>query len=376
MKICIVAENHPSVAMGGAEYQTLLLTEELCRRVGHSVSYLARRVPIGQAAQGLPYGLRCIGDGSGIRRRAVFFDAFSLDRALRELQPDVIYQQMKQSYTGVCARYALGAGIPFFFHVAHDFDVDTAWFPYRLTANAPFDFIETIVGNWGMKHASHIIVQTERQGSMLREGFHKEPAATIRNFQPLPAALPAKLRTPFTVFWVANFKDVKRPELFVDLADLFSGRDDVEFVMAGRPTALKRFVPLMDRIARTRNLRYLGELPIDKVNEVMDRVHMHVNTSDFEGFPNTFIQAWGRGAVVASLAVDPDGGMEAQGIGYCTQSLERMHAVIDELVRTPERRDQVAQRAFEFAHASHSLAYAGKLADMMIDAAGVRTCTI
>jgi glycosyltransferase involved in cell wall biosynthesis len=173
------------------------------------------------------------------------------------------------------------------------------------------------------------------------------------------------------VFWVGNLKEVKRPELFVRLAESFSDRDDVKFTMAGRPSALeRRYRPLMERIARAPNLEYLGELPIEAVNQRMAQAAIHVNTSSVEGFPNTFIQAWAQGAVVATIAVDPDEeGMEKLGIGICAGTFERLQASVDELARSPQRRLEMATRAFAFAHANHSLAQGARLADMMLQAA-------
>ena len=130
--ICIVAENHPAAIMGGAEYQTHLLAEELARRRDVNVYYLARRTP--RDPGDCSYRIRSIGSDRGIRRRAAFFDAAGLYRALRELAPRLIYQQMKQSYTAVCACYARSAGVPFFFHVASQGDLDGAWLSI-----APFD---------------------------------------------------------------------------------------------------------------------------------------------------------------------------------------------------------------------------------------------
>jgi len=191
----------------------------------------------------------------------------------------------------------------------------------------------------------------------------------VRNFQPLPTALPGKPDGPLQVLWVANFKDVKRPELFVDLAASFADRRDLQFIMVGRPSALRRFAPLMRRIPTVANLRYLGEQPIDKVYELMGSAAIHVNTSSFEGFPNTFIQAWGRGAVVVSIAVDPDGSMESGGIGYCAGSFERLRSRIADLALAPDRRRAVADRAFAFAQQHHSLAAGKMFADLIIDAA-------
>lgn len=354
--------------MGGAEYQTGLLTEELCARPGVEVTYLARRVPGPIDAALLPYAVRCIGSDAGIRRRAAFFDALNLQRALTQLRPDLIYQQAKQSYTAVCARYAMRSGVPFFFHVASDADLGHRWISLHLSLNTPFDIAESLSGDWGIRHASHIIVQTDQQAQTLQSKTGRVAAAVVRNFQPLPSSLPTKPAGPLQILWVANLKDVKRPELFVDLAESFGGRDDLHFVMVGRPTALRRFAALMQRMPKIANLTYLGEQPIDRVNELMATAAFHVNTSSFEGFPNTFIQAWARGAVVMSIAVDPDG-MAARGIGYCAGSPNGLRSLLDELSRSTATRQAVAERAFAHAQSHHSLAARAYLADLMLAAA-------
>jgi len=370
MQVCVVTESHPLAHMGGAEYQTGLLAELLSRRHGVAVTYLARRVPSKTLARGLAYAVRCIGSDAGIRRRAVFFDALELHRALRELQPDVIYQQAKLSYTAICASYARRCGVPFFYQVASDADLDHRWISLHLSVNTPFDIVESLSGDWGIRHASHVLVQTASQGDMLRRRFGRPPAALVRNFLPLPASLPAKPDGPLQILWVANFKDVKRPGLFVDLAESFAGRDDLRFIMVGRPTALRRFAPLLQRIPRVANLTYLGEQPVEKVEELMANATLHINTSSFEGFPNTFIQAWGRGAVVVSIGVDPDGIMESLGIGRCAGTFERLRILIDELARTPQQRQTIAARAFHYAKAQHSLTAGERLVDLMLAAAG------
>lgn len=369
MRICIVAENHPKVLMGGAEYQTHLLAEELSGRAGVEVIYLARRVPAGEAAADIPYPVRRIGSDAGIRYRATFFDRSELSAALRELRPDVVYQQMRQSYTAVCADYAIENAIPFFFHVASDIDLDTRFVRFGINGNLPFDLIEGWHGRRGIERASHIIVQSSRQAHMLRERFRREPTVLVRNFLPLPEALPAKQQSPMRVLWVANFKRVKRPELFVDLAQAFVHRDDIRFQMIGRPDGHRSFEPVMKRIEAMPNLRYLGELSIREVNDHLAAAHVLVNTSSFEGFPNTFIQAWAQGAVVCSLLVDPDGSMESAGIGYCSGTMERLIAIIEELARSPAKRRSVAEKAFGFAHQNHSLAKGAELAQLILDAA-------
>jgi glycosyltransferase involved in cell wall biosynthesis len=368
-RVCVLTENHPLVLMGGAEYQTHMLADELARRANVEVHYLARRVPPADAAKSVPYAIRSIGDASGIRRRAVFFDTPTLARTLRELRPDVLYEQMRQSYTAVCARHIQRAGIPFFLHIASEWDLDTTWFPFSLSANTPFDMVEAATGAWGLRRATHIIVQTEAQRQKLRERFGKDAALLVRNFQPIPSTLADRPPGPLRVLWVGNIKEVKRPELYVELARSFAGRSDLHFDMVGRPANHWRMEPIMKLAAELPNLTYHGELPIARVNELMSRASLYVNTSAHEGFPNTFIQAWAHGAVLLSIVVDPYGGMEQLGIGFLTGTLDRMKTLVEELTANPDRRRSIAQRSLEFAHSHHSLGEGARLADAMLEAA-------
>jgi len=101
----------------------------------------------------------------------------------------------------------------------------------------------------------------------------------------------------------------------------------------------------------------------------MSEAVVHVNTSTFEGFPNTFLQAWARGAIVATLAVDPDECMEALGIGYCAGTMERLRAFIDDLSRSAEKRQKIAVQAFAFVHEKHGMTQGARLADLILQAA-------
>jgi glycosyltransferase involved in cell wall biosynthesis len=358
-------EGHPLVQMGGAEYQAHQLAEALARRDGVRVTYLSRTVPDKAT---LPYQLRLMGDATGFRRRSTLFDARSLWATLKDVQPDVVYQRMKQGYTAVCAYYAQCAGIPMVFHAASEPDTDGRWFRKQLSANTPLDLLEVAAGNWGLRRAAHVIVQSEMQGTLLQRSFGREPSAVIPNSQPLPRDLPKKLAEGLRVLWVSNIKEVKRPDLFLDLAEQFCHRNDIEFWMVGRPGSHRSIKPTMGAIRRSTRIRYFGEVPIDRVNELMAQADVFVNTSSFEGSPNTFIQAWSRGAIVTSLAVDVDGGLEARGIGYCTGSVPRLVEVISRLADSPALRREISERAFAHVWQEHSGANLQRLADFVLGA--------
>jgi len=64
-------------------------------------------------------------------------------------------------------------------------------------------------------------------------------------------------------------------------------------------------------------------LPYHATNRVFDRARVFVNTSEIEGFPNTFLQAWVRGVPVISF-LDPDGVIRREGLGHAVGSLDEM----------------------------------------------------
>lgn len=360
-------EKHAAVHLGGAELQADLLARELSARRGVRVVYLARGVPPPDVAATCPYEIRCIGSGTGaFRKRAVFFDAPRLWRELRDIRPGAIYQRMKRSYTGICARYARHAGIPLFFHAAIDTDVSPDRRRGRRVANLPFDVIEAALANHGVRRATHLIVQTTRQAALARAGFGRSDATVVPNFQPLPEVLHEKSNARFCVLWVANIHANKRPELFLELASRMSGRDDIEFVMIGKPNPNWTYGRGMAEILEAPNVRYLGQLPLSVVNDWMDKADVFVNTSELEGFPNTFIQAWARGAVVLSRAVDIDGGLEGRGIGFRCPSMDSLVHAVDALAGSGELRQGTRERAFSYATENHSMKNASRLASMIL----------
>jgi glycosyltransferase involved in cell wall biosynthesis len=55
-----------------------------------------------------------------------------------------------------------------------------------------------------------------------------------------------------------------------------------------------------------------------------------VNTSDVEGFPNTYLQAWASGTPVVAF-FDPDGVIAREGLGAAVRTAEEMTAAVQRL---------------------------------------------
>jgi hypothetical protein len=63
------------------------------------------------------------------------------------------------------------------------------------------------------------------------------------------------------------------------------------------------------------NLRFIESVPYHRIQDHYDRARIFVNTSEWEGWPNSFIQAGLGRAALLSLAVNPDGLFEKFRLG-------------------------------------------------------------
>jgi glycosyltransferase involved in cell wall biosynthesis len=82
-------------------------------------------------------------------------------------------------------------------------------------------------------------------------------------------------------------------------------------------------------------------------NELYGRAKLLVNTSDVEGFPNSYLQAWGRGVPVITL-IDPDGVIEREGLGVGARSAAEIPDAIRRLLRDPIAREAASDRCRAF----------------------------
>ncbi|MFO1378447.1 MAG: glycosyltransferase family 4 protein [Steroidobacteraceae bacterium] len=355
VRLCMVLGGHWAAQMGGAQFQAKCILDVLAEDARFETSYLARVVP----AQRDWDSYRIVSFGEGLPGRAIgtLLQLPSLYLALRRQRPQVVYQRCLMPYTGMCALYCAINGARFVFHVASDGDVHreplTRWSPGGLLRA-----LSRRISEFGMRHADAIVVQTEHQARILKAQYGLTATIVVPNFHPAAAhRSEVGSRPRLRILWVANIKPIKNPEMYVELAAAFAGAaDSPEFVIIGRSGDSERYRPLHERIAALPNMTYLGELPVERVNEEIARSDLVVNTSFAEGFPNTFIQAWLRGVPVLSWRVDPDACLSRAGAGLVAADVDEMVATIRSLDASRERLCELSAKALQYGVERHTTA--------------------
>ena len=359
--MCIV---NPFQHGGGAEFQISLLAAALHAANRFDVWYLTHHVAPEIQTNG--YQVVRIGGGKGVPRLGYVTDFIPLYRALRTLNPQVIYQRVAGGYTGICAFYARRhhRATRMIWHVAHTTDVTREHLDTGRNFLRPR--FEKCSVEYGIRRTDRIVVQTRDQGRLLEENYGRQADAVIPNFHPDALEQPDKSGPP-TVVWIANLKLWKRPDVFVRLARALRDLSGVRFLMLGEPPAgdAKWCTELIRSIEATPNLEFLGHRSVGDVNQFLARASVFVNTSVHEGFPNTFVQAWLRQAVVVSLTVNPDRVLDGQGLGIYAGTEEGLEKAVRHLLTDPVARAEYAGRARAYAQSTHSVRNIDKLTEMI-----------
>ncbi len=150
---------------------------------------------------------------------------------------------------------------------------------------------------------------TEDQRRLFAKG--KMSCGFYRNLI-LPRTRPATGDKPIDLLWVSRCQPIKRPHLFLDLAERLP-QAQCRMVCPREDASLWETVSA--RAARIPNVKFIERVPYHEVQAVYDAAKIFVNTSEWEGWPNSFIQSGLGGTALLSLDVNPDGLFEKFGPG-------------------------------------------------------------
>jgi hypothetical protein len=71
------------------------------------------------------------------------------------------------------------------------------------------------------------------------------------------------------------------------------------------------------------------------VNDFYERAKVFVNTSDSEGFPNSYLQAWRRGTPTVAF-FDPDSVISRRRLGKAAASMDEMASEVNRFATQPQ----------------------------------------
>lgn len=361
-RICFVAPHgYPVLAqdrgvpvVGGAEVQQRYLAVELARR-GHQVSMVS--MDFGQAEGTVFDGVtvhKTFRPDAGLPvLRFLTPRLTGLWQALKRADADIYYQRSAGLATGVVAAFAQRHRRRAVFAGACDLDFDPE-LPKLALAR------ERVVCRYGLRHADAIVVQTARQVELCRDNLGRESVRVASCYGHQGAA--AQQRGP--IIWVGMVKPVKRPALFLELARRLP---EYTFRMIGGGHLAPALYDELRKAAEDiPNLSMTGFMALDEAEAAFDGASVLVNTTEFEGFPNTFMQAWSRGMPTVSF-FDAGARLDGREVGCTVSDLDAMAAKLRELKSSPARWAEEGARAAGYHAGRHSVAAAVEAYEQLFD---------
>lgn len=294
--------------IGGVELQTTMTARWLAAR-GHRVHLLTwdEGGRDGELIDGVHVHPICR-RGAGLPGVRFFRPRWTgLCSAMRRADADVYYHNCAEYVTGQVAMWCRRNRRGFVFSSANDTDVDRR-LPELRTIR------ERVLYRYALRHADALVVQTDFQRRSLLEGFGR-PAEVI----PMPAAGPsqAEYAPPHPpganprVLWAARLARQKRPDRLLEVA---AACPQIHFDFVGPLMEPDYAGPIVEQAKGMPNVTVHGAADRGRMQAFYDSAACLLNTSDYDGFPNTFLEAWSHGLPLVST-FDPDGIVARHGLG-------------------------------------------------------------
>ena len=175
---------------------------------------------------------------------------------------------------------------------------------------------------------------------------------------------------PPRVVWIGRFSHVKRLELMLDVA---AAAPEIQFEVAGTPEAKDDYARgLFEKVATLPNVTLRGVVGRHQMNAFYRGAVALLCTSEYEGFPNTFLEAWSIGVPVVST-VEPDALLSEGRLGLVGRTPAELAAALRRLAADRTLWNETSARCNSYYREHHTVERSMPQFERMLqDAASLR----
>ena len=200
-----------------------------------------------------------------------------------------------------------------------------------------------------IRHISYIVAQNSYQQKTLQENYGKT-CLVLPNIWLEESQEKSSVKN-IDVIWIANFRRLKRAEWMVEAA---RKNKQLHFALIGRSSDDKGYYDQIEHdCAELENITFYGPLGFDQTNALVAQSRLLACTSEFEGFPNTFLQAWAYNIPVVST-VDPSDVIKRNQLGEVVKDEEQFDDAVLHLLNHKEDYDGICKNINGYFLSHHS----------------------
>ncbi len=345
VKICFVVLKayplfNPDVKsnFGGAEVDSYLLATELAKDKNFEVSFIT--ADYGQQPVEIRDGVTVI--KSLDFNKSLIFAPWKLFCAMRKADASIYFRKMSSLVTATVVLFCKFYDRMFVYRTANTNECDGTYLRRHWFRGRAFV--------WSLRSAKAVFTQnvTGSDSLLANTGISSTAVGNAHRLPPL-----GQCRRE-TILWVGRSAPVKRPDLFLKLLRQLP---DLHFTMiCQKATDDKRYDDLVEQAKQIENLHFIPTVPFHDIDSYFQKAKVFVNTSDSEGFPNTFIQACKCSTPILSLNVNPDKFLDKYNCGISCEGnweklLDSLKVIIEE-----EHSAKLGKNARKYAEQNHDIA--------------------
>lgn len=284
-----------------------------------------------------------------IKKIDLFFNWIEVYRIIRKVHPDIILIRGAQRVCYPLSIIGKKCGAKVILFGASDINFVPGKANVGNTLNTKL--YELAVHNT----FDYIVTQNRLQSQSLDKYFNKG-SLIIPNIWSDNISKANKQEKKYDVVWVSNFRRLKRAEWILYAAEQLP---QYRFAIIGGPNDAAYYDEISEAASKLNNVDFLGSKSLDESSQVIACSRILACTSEYEGFPNTFLQAWAVGIPVIST-VDPNNIILEHTTGCIINNEEDLIKKILLLLHDPSLYSTLVSNIEEYFASAHSATAAYK----------------
>lgn len=288
----------------------------------------------------------------------IYYRYPKLKRNIQACKPEYLYQAGAGFLTFVLARICQQLNIAFIHRIANDADVDER-IKYRLSPVTRWLYLSAL------KKTTHILCQNNYQYQQIISKYSNKNILMIHN--PITIKNTNQVTIPFNkrmyIAWLGIFQHQKN---MMGLLQIVKELPQMVFKIGGTPihNIDKSTAEAVIELKKCSNVRFEGFIKRSELNEFLGNAYLLLNTSFYEGFSNTFLEAFTVGTpVVAIKKVDPSTIISDYNLGLTCDNHDQLPSLIFEIV-TNTQYENISQNCIAYVQDKHD---SKKLAKELLD---------
>jgi len=257
----------------------------------------------------------------------------ALYKALASQKADYYYIRMRSYFNLAAYRAARKTKGKVIVGLAHDLDVASFIKKFRYEYIYKFSLVKLLTQyipndlafSYILKRADFITLQHE--GQRIKSSSIKGKQAVFHNIFDF-SLMPLTQSAPHDYFViVGSLTPLKGAYNLLRIVNMIDKKNRI--VVVGEPKG-KQAEKIYKKLSKMSNVELKGRLPHQETLQLITNAKALINTSNYEGFPNIFLEAWAANVPVISLKINPGNVIDEYGLGvYCHGSFAEMKECID-----------------------------------------------